>query len=193
MRAVHMKKVHLIGAIVASLAFLIVIFAGTFGQLFTLSGRTAKMPSYGTTAIPNSWDIGYADSLTYDEKGKFIDFAKMSGVVGASENNPGDTCPDRTYVFSVKDLKVWKKGSMLESVQKSIQRQIEPVLKACAPPAGTDFACASGCKEDGEEQVIEAQPLTQTLLSADAVAHGILQYVFSLNTGCVRIKHCVAS
>ncbi len=188
-----MKKVHLIGAIVASLAFLVVIFAGTIGQLFTLSGRTANMPAYGTTAIPNSWEIGYSDSLTYDEKGKFIDFSKMPGVVGTSEDDAGDACPDRTYVFALKDLKVWKKGSRLASVQMSIQRQLEPVLKVCSPPDGTDFACATGCTAEGEDQVIEAQPLTQSLMSADGVAQGILQYVFSLNAGCVRVMHCVAS
>lgn len=187
-----MKKLHLIGAIVASFAFLIVIFAGTLGQLFTLSGRTDKMPAYGTTAIPNAWEIGYADSLTYDEKGKFIDFSKMSGVIGAKENDPGDTCPDRTYVFSVKDLKVWKKGSRLASAETSIRNQLEPVLKACTPPEGSDFACATGCTEEGGDEVIEAQPLTQTLLSADGVAEGILQYVLSLNAGCLRVKHCVA-
>lgn len=188
-----MKKVNLIGAIVASLAFLIVIFAGTLGQLFTLSGRTTNMPAYGTTAIPNGWDIGYADSLTYDEKGKVIDFPKMQGLVGISKSDPAATCPDRTYVFALKDLKVWKKGSRLDSIKMNIQRHLEPILKACAPPVGTDFACASGCTEDGEDQVIEAQSLTQTLLSADAVAQGILQYVLSLNAGCIRIKHCVAS
>jgi len=188
-----MKKVNLIGAIIASLAFLLVIFAGAIGQLFTLSGRTSKMPAYGTSAIPNGGDIGFADSLTYDEKGKFIDFSKMQGVITDSKAEPDDICPDRTYVFALKDRTVWKKGSMLSSVEKSIQRHLEPVLKACAPPDSTEFACAPGCMADGQDNVVDARPLTLSLQSADGVAQGILQYVFVLNAGCVRIKHCIVA
>lgn len=188
-----MKKLHLIGAVVASFAFILVIFAGTLGQLFSLSGRTGSMPAYGTTAVPNGRDIGYADVQTFDEKGKLIEFSKMIGAISSSENSPGDVCPDQKYVFSLKDQKVWKKGSMLSSVELSIQRKIEPILKACTPPVGTDFQCPSGCTEDGEGEVIDAEPLTMSLISADGVAQGLLQYVFSLNGGCIRIKHCVAS
>lgn len=184
-----MKKVQLIGAVVASLAFLIIIFAGAIGQLFTLSGRTAKMPAYGTSAIPNG-NHGYADSLTYDEKGGLVDFTKMSGAVSDAESESDDMCPDRTYVFALSDFKVWKKGSMLNSAEQSIRRQIELVLKACTPPDGTEFACGSGCMEDGEDEVVDAESPTVSLLSADGVGQGILQYVFALNAGCVRIKHC---
>lgn len=188
-----MKKLHLIGAIVASFAFALVIFAGALGQLFSLSGRTGSMPAYGTTAVPNGWDIGYADVQTFDEKGKLIEFSKALGVLSSSDNSPGDVCPDQKYVLSLKDQKVWKKGSMLSAVELSVKRKIEPLLKACEPPVGTEFQCASGCTEERESEVIEAEPLTISLLKADAVAQGLLQYVLTLNGGCIRIKHCVAS
>ena len=184
-----MKTTNIIGAVVASLAFIVVIFAATFGQLFSMSGTSRSLPSYGTKAVPTGSDIGATDTLTYDETGKLVDFGAIPGEFG--EITEGDNaCPDKSYIVALRSMKVWKKGSVFDAVKANLQQQIDPLLGACAPPAGADFACAPGCTANGEDKVNISTPLTMKLTSANAVGPGMLQYVFSLDASCLRVRQC---
>lgn len=183
-------RANIIGAVLASFAFLIVIFAGTLGQLFTMSGAVNRIPAYGTQAMPNARDVGYADPLVYDEEGVLIDFRKVAGHVVESAASDTGTCSNRTYILELKERKVWIKGSAAAAVEALLRSKIQPSIESCSVPAGKDFSCAAGCEVRGEDEIIKAKPLTLTLQSANAAALGILQYVHAVNAGCIRIRQC---
>lgn len=184
------QRANLIGAILSSFAFLLVIFAGTLGQLFTMSGAVKSMPAYGTHAIPLAWDLGYADSLTYDEKGELMEYKKAPGRIIDADASASAVCRNRHYIYEI-DAKIWIKGSAIAAVQAALRRQIEPHLTACAPAAGEDFSCAPGCETRDDDNIIAAKPPTFALQSANAVAPGVLQYVFQVNAGCIRVRQCL--
>lgn len=187
-----MKHAHLIGALVASFAFLFVIFAGTLGQLFTMSGKTDRMPAYDTEAVRRGWDIGYSDPYAYDERGKVIDFSVKAGEV-SELSDKSDSCPDNSYVFALKNRNIWMKGATLDAVVTSLREQIDPLLQTCAVPADVSFACSQGCRRSGEDTVTLARPLDIRLKSADAIGPGTLQYIFIVNGGCIRLRQCTPS
>jgi hypothetical protein len=182
---------NLIGAVIASVGLVVVMFAGVFGQLFTLSGAVKRTPAYGTSAIPSAWDIGSADAISYDAEGNVIDFRALPGrIMDTPPDEEGSACMNRTYVYEINDMKVWKKGTRLDSITTAISVQVSPLLDLCEAPSELDFSCAAGCVPQGDDRIIVARPVSSTLLSANAAAPGILQYVLSVNGSCMRERHC---
>ncbi len=186
------NMLNIIGAVLASGAFLIVIFAGMAGQLFTKSGRTNRMPAYSTSARPGlvMADSGYIDLIASDEQGKTIDFKTMNGRMGERPGSGGAACPDRTYVYELRDMKIWKKAWGIDAVISMLTSQISPILEACAVPAGTDFTCGDGCSARGDDEIIVAKPLSIVMNSANVAGPGILQFVLTANGACIRVMEC---